>query len=152
MPPYPFPYTGKVFKFSAISQSRLDTCHPLLIQLFTEVIKHRDCSIAEGARTNERQAQLLRENKTQLGPGKSKHNLNAERPWSLAVDVVPYPEKYTSIPAMVEFGWMVVGMAYGMGIPLRWGGDWNMNWDIKDNWNDLPHFELLGVYQKEPDQ
>ena len=30
------------------------------------------------------------------------------------------------------------------GIPLRWGGDWDVDTELKDNdFDDLPHFELL---------
>jgi hypothetical protein len=30
-----------------------------------------------------------------------------------------------------------------MGINLRWGGDWDQDWEVKDNkFDDFPHFEL----------
>jgi hypothetical protein len=30
-----------------------------------------------------------------------------------------------------------------MGINLRWGGDWNMNFEVDDNqFDDFPHFEI----------
>ena len=29
-------------------------------------------------------------------------------------------------------------------IKLRWGGDWNMNFEVDDNkFDDFPHFELI---------
>jgi hypothetical protein len=30
-----------------------------------------------------------------------------------------------------------------MGIELRWGGDWDQDFEVKDNrFDDFPHFEL----------
>ena len=46
-------------KFSQRSKDRLNTCHEDLVRLFTEVIKHYDCTILEGQRTPERQAELV---------------------------------------------------------------------------------------------
>ena len=41
------------------------------------------------------------------------------------------------------FAGYVLGVARGMGITLRWGGDWNMNFEVDDNkFDDFPHFEL----------
>jgi hypothetical protein len=37
-------------------------------------------------------------------------------------------------------------MASSMGIKIRWGGDWNGDWKVKDNhFDDLPHFELIVI-------
>lgn len=34
--------------------------------------------------------------------------------------------------------------AQNRNVPLRWGGDWNRNWDTLDNrFDDLGHFELV---------
>ena len=34
-----------------------------------------------------------------------------------------------------------------MGINLRWGGDWNQNWEVNDNkFDDFPHFEIKEEY------
>jgi hypothetical protein len=44
---------------------------------------------------------------------------------------------------MTYFAGYVKGIAMMLGIPIRWGGDWNSNNDLKDNnFDDLPHFEL----------
>ena len=40
-------------------------------------------------------------------------------------------------------GAFVKGIAAMLDIPLRWGGDWNDNTEVKDTgFKDLPHFEL----------
>jgi peptidoglycan L-alanyl-D-glutamate endopeptidase CwlK len=36
----------------------------------------------------------------------------------------------------------VLGIAQSMGINLRWGGDWDKDWEVQDNkFDDFPHFE-----------
>ena len=41
------------------------------------------------------------------------------------------------------FAGFVLGIARSMDIKLRWGGDWNMNFEVDDNkFDDFPHFEL----------
>jgi len=41
------------------------------------------------------------------------------------------------------FAGYVVGIAYQMGLKIRWGGDWDMDTQVKDNnFDDLPHFEI----------
>ena len=40
----------------------------------------------------------------------------------------------------------VIGLAAGIDVNLRWGGDWDRDFDLKDQrFNDYPHFELHGV-------
>ena len=42
------------------------------------------------------------------------------------------------------FAGFVLGIAQSMEINVRWGGDWNKNWEVDDNqFDDFPHFELL---------
>lgn len=37
-----------------------------------------------------------------------------------------------------------MGVATMMGVKIRWGGDWDLDTDLKDNtFDDLPHFELI---------
>ena len=40
-------------------------------------------------------------------------------------------------------------VAKSMGITLRWGGDWDMDTQVKDNkFDDLVHFEIRGDRRK----
>ena len=45
---------------------------------------------------------------------------------------------------MTYFAGFVKGIAKGMyNIDLRWGGDWDNDWEVKDNrFDDFPHFEI----------
>ena len=126
-------------KFGRKSRERLATCDENLQKVFNEVIKHVDCSVLEGYRNKERQEKLFKEGKTKLHYPSGNHNSNP----SNAVDVTPYPVNWADRERQTLFAGFVLGLARGMGIRLRWGGDWNMNFEVKDNrFDDFPHFEL----------
>ena len=126
-------------KFGKKSKKNLSTCHEDLQKVFNEVIKYVDCSVLEGHRSEERQEQLFSEGKTKVHYPKGRHNSKPSR----AVDVVPYPIDWNDRERFHLFSGFVIGLARGMGITLRWGGDWNMNFEVDDNkFDDFPHFEL----------
>lgn len=105
----------------------------------------------------------------------SMHLITPENPQSRAVDAGPYPMKWpqeldftlmTRLPrdrweAMVKewvasywkdwarlyyFAGVVKAVAFDMGIKVRYGGDWNGNFDLKDqNFYDAVHYEQGGV-------
>ena len=126
-------------KFGKRSREKLNTCDEDLIALFNEVVKYFDCSVLEGHRGRVLQDKYFKEGKSKLKFPDGRHN---KKP-SVAVDVVPYPIDWDDRERMTYFAGFVKGVAYQMGIPIRWGGDWNNNNDLKDNdFDDLPHFEL----------
>ena len=126
-------------KFGKSSKKRLETCDERLQKVFNEVVKHVDCSILEGHRSGERQDKLFNEGKTKVKYPNGRHNANP----SNAVDVAPYPIDWDDRERFHLFAGFVIGIAKSMGITLRWGGDWNMNFEVDDNqFDDFPHFEL----------
>ena len=126
--------------FGKKSKERLATCHEDLQKVFNEVIKVVDCSVLEGHRDERRQEQLFSEGKTKVHYPMGRHNSKPSR----AVDVVPYPVDWKDRERFHLFSGFVLGVASGMGITLRWGGDWNMNFEVDDNkFDDFPHFELI---------
>ena len=128
-------------KFGKASKSKLLTCHEDLQTVFNEVIKYVDCSILEGHRSGERQDKLFEEGKTKVKYPNGRHNASPSR----AVDVAPYPIDWDDRERFHLFAGFVIGIARSMGITLRWGGDWNMNFKVDDNkFDDFPHFELKG--------
>jgi peptidoglycan L-alanyl-D-glutamate endopeptidase CwlK len=63
---------------------------------------------------------------------------------SLGIDVVPYPIDWRDTARFCYFAGYVKGIAQNLGIKIRWGGDWDSDWQVKDNrFNDLAHWELL---------
>jgi peptidoglycan L-alanyl-D-glutamate endopeptidase CwlK len=130
--------------FGTSSRQRLDTCHPDLQRVFAVVVQEYDCSILEGERTQERQQELYRQGKSKLDgvSKKSKHQSSPSR----AADVLPYPIDWQDTKRMYHFAGYVLAVGEGLGISLRWGGDWDG--DIQSagsqdqSFYDLPHFEL----------
>jgi peptidoglycan L-alanyl-D-glutamate endopeptidase CwlK len=126
-------------RFSEKSTARLAECHIDLQRVFNIVIRRRDCTILCGHRGQEEQDEAFRTGKSKLQWPYGKHNTKP----SSAIDVVPYPVNWNDKQSMIHFAGYVLGVAEGLGIKLRWGGDWNGNFDLKDeNFFDLPHFEL----------
>ena len=126
-------------KFGKNSKKRLATCDEKLQRVFNEVIKHVDCSVLEGHRDAERQDKLFEEGKTQVKYPKGRHNSSP----SNAVDITPYPVDWKDRERQTLFAGFVLGIAKGMGIVLRWGGDWDSDFQVMDNrFDDFPHFEV----------
>lgn len=127
-------------KFGSKSKERLATCDERLQKVFNEVIKEVDCSVLEGHRGEERQNKFYDEGKSKLRFPSGRHNANPSR----AVDVVPYPIDWDNRDRFHFFAGFVLGVARSMGIKLRSGLDWDMDWETSDNrFDDAPHFELV---------
>ncbi len=127
-------------KFSQKSLDRLNQCDSRLVSIFTEVVKHFDCTILEGYRDFDTQFKYWQQNKTKVQYPDSKHN---KQP-SLAVDVIPYPVDWQDRERMCYFAGHVIAIAKVMfNTNIRWGGDWDLDTDLADNkFDDLPHFEI----------
>ena len=127
-------------KFSRNSEERLRSCHPFLQLLFRTVVEEFDCSILEGHRGEEKQNEYFNTKRSKLRWPQSKHN----KVPSLAVDAAPYPLSWDDTDRFYYFGGFVKGIAYKLGIPLRWGGDWDNDTQVFDErFKDLVHFELV---------
>jgi len=134
--------------FSKASREKLMGVHPDLRTIFTEVIKHRDCTVVSGLRTQEEQQALYAKGRTQPGnivTHKDGIERRSRHQDGMAVDVVPYfaeePHiRWDDIEAFKNFGSFVKGVAailQDCGViahRLEWGGEWN--------WKDYPHYEL----------
>ena len=126
-------------RFGKRSKERLATCEKDLQMVFNEVIKHVDCSVLEGHRGKDRQNSLYEDGKTKVRYPNGRHNASP----SCAVDVTPYPVDWADRERQTLFAGFVLGVANQMGIELRWGGDWDQDFEVKDNrFDDFPHFEL----------
>ena len=126
-------------RFSDISLERLQGVHPDLQTLFLEVIKHRDCSVTSGLRTEAEQAKLYAKGRTK--PGKIVTNtLNSYHLTGNAIDVVPFPEKWDEV-ALRDFGNFVKGIAVMLKVygaidnVIEWGGDFK-------KFKDKPHWQI----------
>lgn len=127
-------------RFSAKSAERLAQCDPRLQLVFNYVVDVVDCTILEGHRDKEAQDELFRQGKSQVQWPDGKHN----RSPSLAVDAAAYPIDWNDRERATLFAGVVLGVADVLGIKLRWGGDWDRDWQVKDNnFDDMWHFEIV---------
>ena len=70
----------------------------------------------------------------------SKHN----REPSEAIDIAPWPIDWKDENAFYHLAGIVRAEAKRLGLPIRWGGDWDGDFDLQDQtFMDLGHFELL---------
>ena len=126
--------------FGTASQGKLETCDKRLQSICNLVIEHYDFSVLEGHRSGARQDELFRQGKSKLRAGQSKHNASP----SMAVDISPYPIDWNDSKRFYLLAGMIFQAAYDLGIKIRWGGDWDRDWDHSDQgFMDLPHFELV---------
>ena len=126
-------------QFGSVSRSRLETAHPLLQHLFEQVVEVYDCSVLCGHRDKEDQEQAVREGRSKVHWPDGNHNAYP----SNAVDVAPYPIDWNNTIRFYHFAGFVQGMARHLGIGIRWGGDWDRDYDLNDqSFNDLVHFEI----------
>ena len=133
-------------EFSDKSRKKLETCHPRLQRLFNHVKEHHDCTILSGYRTEEEQNALHADGKSKVTYPNSKHNKFP----SEAVDVAPWPipekwgaDDWRERVKFYEFAAVVRYEAKRLNIAIRWGGDWDMDNDYRDQqFDDLVHFEL----------
>jgi len=131
-----------VASFNERSQTNLYTCHPDLIRLFTRVVEQFDCTVICGHRAEDAQQLAYLAKNSKLQWPDSKHN---KLP-SLAADVIAYPIQWGNYKLNYTFGGYVKGVASALDIKIRWGGDWDSDWDLEDqSFNDLVHFEVLEV-------
>ena len=127
-------------KFGVNSRDKLSSCDERLQNVFNEVIKHIDCSVLEGHRSGERQDKLFDLGRTKVKYPNGRHNAFP----SNAVDVTPYPIDWEDRERQTLFAGFVLGTAKAMGITLRWGGDWDRDYQVQDNkFDDFPHFEIV---------
>jgi len=131
--------------FGTKSRNKLDTCDERLQELFNLVVAKYDCTVLEGHRSIERQAELYASGRSKVKLGK--HNAYP----SLAIDIAPYPipdewgeNNFKERAKFYHFAGFVQAAAEITGIEIRFGGDWNSDHDFDDqSFDDLVHFELV---------
>lgn len=125
--------------FSAASFSRLAGAHPLLRRVMSEAIKHYDFTVLDSQRGRAAQEKAFRAGNSKAHFGQSAHN------WApaIALDVAPFPIDWNDRQRFIDLSKVILPIARDMKVPLRWGGDWNMNGVLTDeHLSDLPHYEL----------
>jgi peptidoglycan L-alanyl-D-glutamate endopeptidase CwlK len=129
-----------MYYYSKNSSDKLMSCCIELQDIFGEAISYTDITIISGYREEKEQNFLEATGKSQLRYPDSKHNTSP----SDAVDVAPYPIDWKDRERATYFAGFIIGLARSRSIILRWGGDWDMDWQVRDNvFDDLWHFEIV---------
>jgi peptidoglycan LD-endopeptidase CwlK len=130
---------ASLYTYSQTSQERLASAHPVLQKLFNEVIRYVDCTIICGHREKAAQNLAVAGGHSKTRYPFSPHN---KIPAS-AIDAMPYPIDWQDTERIAAFAGFVLGVAAMKGIDIKWGGDWNGNFNLKDqSFVDMPHYEL----------
>lgn len=119
------------------SLERLVGVHPDLVRVVKRAIEltDHDFSVIEGVRTLETQ-------RAYVAKGVSK-TMNSRHITGHAVDLYPVgrPTPWGKCHVVKT---AMFAAARELGVSIRWGGDWDMDGDSKDEkFYDGPHFELL---------
>ena len=124
-------------RFGKRSKKRLKGVDTRLVNILNELIKIMDVTIIEGVRSAKRQEELLKK-----GATKVKYSKHMD---GKAVDLAPYPIDWNDRDRFHYMGGMIRGIAKQLNIPVRWGGDWDGDGEVKDNgFDDLVHVEIKG--------
>lgn len=141
-------------KFSLVSVRKLDSCDFRIQKVMDEAIQLYDFIVVEGHRSIARQQALYKQGRTEPGEIVTQVdgiNVKGMHNWipSRAIDIAPYSYKlkgpdWDNRDGFLILTGIILGIAKALDIKLRWGGDWNGNWDMKDQkLHDLGHFELV---------
>lgn len=147
------------YKFSKASLAARAKMHPLLQKIVDEAIKVIDFKILDATRGRAAQTKAFLQGNSKAKFGQSAHNYVP----AVAGDLFPAPymwpddknltaeQRKIARQAFLNMGNVIgyydpktgkgKGLAKELKIPLRWGGDWNMDGNTSDGW-DMPHFEL----------
>jgi peptidoglycan LD-endopeptidase CwlK len=130
-------------EFSKRSLYKLSTCDNKLQDIMNEVIKYLDISIISGYRSAIEQDSLYERGVSKVKFPYSKHNVKP----SQAVDIMLWNKSLPHIrwydrEQMCLVAGFVLGIAKLKKINLKWGGDWDNNKMMNDNWFDGGHFEI----------
>jgi peptidoglycan LD-endopeptidase CwlK len=140
------------FVLGKTSLARLEGVHPDLVKVVKRAIELStvDFMVLEGVRTPARQKELYAQGRTKPGPKvtwtlNSNHFVKPSTGFGHAVDLVPYPVDWTDLKKFDAMSKAMFAAAKDVGIPIRWGKDWNSNGKPGEKGEtDSPHFELLG--------
>lgn len=123
-------------KASLASRSQL---HPKLQEIVDEAIKIVDFKILDATRGRAAQELAFKKGNTKAHFGQSAHNYVP----AIAMDLFPAPYDWDNTAAFLALWKVIMPIAKAKGIPLRWGGDWDMNGQVNTSGLvDLPHYEL----------
>lgn len=134
-------------RFGKESLRNLNNAHPEIQRWLKEGIKIIDFKVLDSIRGQAAQNKAFREGFSKAKFGSSAHNYSP----SIAVDLFPDPYNWHNKKSFIDLYKVLgaynsstkegTGLAKKLLVPIRWGGDWNMDGNFSDGW-DFPHYEL----------
>jgi hypothetical protein len=134
-----------MFHFSTSSLAALSKCHPHLQAIAQAAIRKIDFKVLDSTRGRDAQERAFDGGFSKVHFGDSAHNYVP----AIAFDLFPAPYDWKNEQSFIDLSKVILPLPEQLGLQgvdgqpliLRWGGDWNMDGNIKDGW-DMPHFEL----------
>lgn len=121
-------------------KTRLASVDYRLVRLVEEVSKNFPLMVICGHRGEAEQNAAFEAKKTKVRWPNSKHNFMPSK----AVDLAPTPLDWNNKAAFVALATLMINEAKKQDVLIRWGGDWDLDGDWKDEkFLDMPHFELM---------
>lgn len=144
------------FTLSARSRKAMVGLDPRLAAVIERAIQitPQDFLVNEGVRTPARQKQLYAQGRTAPGPivtwTKNSNHFAAADGLGRAVDLYPIiggklnlSSSPAAMRAYVDIAKAMFAAAGQLGVPLRWGADWDRDGKIREKGeSDNPHFEI----------
>lgn len=125
--------------FSKRSLKARAELHPILQQIVDEAIKTEDFVILDAQRGRAEQERAFKAGNSKARFSQSAHNYIP----AVALDLVPYPIDFNNIAGFKRIAKLITKIAKEKKLPVRWGGDWDMDGDWSDEkFLDWGHFEL----------
>lgn len=134
--------------FGARSKACLEQAHPQLVEIAYKIIPFYDFAVLESHRTRKQHEAFLKKKLSKVPYEQSKHSTLPSK----AVHFVPWPipggdtwgKEWKDRVKFYELAALVRYEAKRAGYNVRWGGDWDGDYDYKDQtFDDLAHFELI---------
>jgi peptidoglycan L-alanyl-D-glutamate endopeptidase CwlK len=130
-------------KFSIASEVQLASCDKRLQAIAREAIKYYDFSVVEGHRGKLAQEAAFAKGASKLHWPHGNHNATPSRAYDLAPWPVDWSEGQLPHARFAILAGVILVCAVQLGTRIRWGVDWNRNWDPRDEtFLDWGHFEL----------
>lgn len=156
--------------FGNSSKTRLDTLCLELVEVAHDAIDIIDFSVIETVRSKPLQDKYFNSGTSSVQWPNSKHNVFEGRPLPEAMDLWPYVKPFGALSghsdqvaeiatdtgrskqevrefiykAFSRLAGVVEACAAKRGYKVRWGGDWDGDYNLIDQkFHDLPHFELI---------
>ena len=131
-----------MYYFGETSKRKLSECDEKLQRIAYVAIHGYGFTVICGHRNKEEQNYAYGNGFSEKKFPKGKHNSKPSKAMDIVPDAGGWNAKREQFILMIG---IIKGVALNLGIPIRWGGDWDSDNDLTDQtFFDLAHIELVG--------